>query len=119
MDKGCDCAVHCLNLRYDFPLNESSHRYHAQHIASILVAVSLTVFLCMQLDRYSQPFVEGSGVAQQVICTTWQPLDTRSSATRWWSRNGEAIGKAGERGAERSGDQAQKLGASLAPSNIR
>ena len=73
----------------------------------------------MQLDRYSQPFVEGSGVAQQVICTTWQPLDTRSSATRWWSRNGEAIGKAGERGAERSGDQAQKLGAGLAPSNIR
>jgi hypothetical protein len=46
-----------------------------------------------------------------------QPLDTRSMPQRQ-SRNGEAIGKAGERGAERSGDQAQKLGASLAPSNI-
>lgn len=42
MGKGCGCAVHCLNLRYDFPLNESSHRYHAQHIASILVAVRLS-----------------------------------------------------------------------------
>ena len=119
-----DVAVHLwLTLRYDFPLNDSSHRYHAQHIISISVAVSLKTASCMQLDRYF------AAVHQGIWCHTTnssvRPLAaTRHAfAARCTTTLGHGMVRRSERPVraerERRGDQAhESLGPALAPSNI-